>query len=144
MKSEFWLYFENGLPKGTAQQKGERIAYRISGGKRVPYIHHYKKANVAAVRKELEYKLKQYAPKQPSDKPIKICVELFFSVKAPHRIWGHFKPTKPDGSNYCKELFDAMTATGYWIDDAQLVDERIKKYYASSSAIHIIYEEVEP
>ena len=28
MKIEFYLHFENGMPKGTAQMKGETIKYR--------------------------------------------------------------------------------------------------------------------
>ena len=42
MKNEFYLHFEEGMPKGTAQEKGERIAYRFLGGKKVPYIDHYR------------------------------------------------------------------------------------------------------
>ena len=52
--NEFYLRFENGMPKGTSQEKGECIRYKISGGRRVPYIHHFKKATIYVRVEELK------------------------------------------------------------------------------------------
>ena len=143
MTTDIFLKFESGMPKGTAQQKGERIAYTIKNGKRVPYIHHYKKAAVSALRSELEYKLKRYKPKEPYEGAVKLTVILYFDKKSPKKSWGPYKTTRPDCSNYVKEIEDAMTSTGFWIDDAQIADLHVKKYYAEKANIFIRVEELE-
>lgn len=143
MKHEIFMLFENGLPKGTAQEKGERIAYRVINGRRVPYIQHYKKTQVSAMRREFELRLKKHAPKTPSDKPIKLMVCLFFDVKSPKKLWGTYKITRPDCDNYVKEIKDAMTTTGFWYDDAQVADLRVIKRYAERGEIYIRVEELE-
>ena len=144
MTNEIYLRFENGLPKGTAQHKGERIATRYVNGRRVQYIHHYKTDSVSAARQEYEYKLMKYRPKTPSQNPIALTVCLFFSIKAPRRLWGTYKTTRPDCDNYAKELIDAMTAVGFWEDDAQVVDLHIVKRYAEQATIYIRWEELAP
>ena len=143
MKYEIFMLFENGLPKGTAQEKGERIAYRVINGRRVPYIQHYKKTQVSAMRREFELRLKKHAPKTPSDKPIKLMVCLFFDVKSPKKLWGTYKITRPDCDNYVKEIKDAMTTTGFWYDDAQVSDLRVIKRYAERGEIYIRVEDLE-
>lgn len=142
-KNEIFLRFENGLPKGTAQHKGERIATRFVNGRRLQYIHHYKTAAMSAARQEFELKLKRYAPKKPSDKPIGLTICLYFSIKYPKRLWGTYKITRPDCDNYAKELIDAMTGLGFWGDDAQVVDLHIVKRYAEQATIWIRWEELE-
>lgn len=144
MTNSFFLNFENGMPKGSAQQKGECIRYKIMNGKRVPYIHHFKKATVEGMREEFELKLKRYRPKTPSEAPIKLVVMLYFDIKGPKRLWGTYKTTKPDLDNYAKELIDAMTSVGFWKDDAQVTDLKITKRYAGTASIFIQWEELEP
>lgn len=142
MKTEFYLNFENGLPKSTAQQKGERIAYKIANGRRVPYIHHFKKAKVSSARTEFELKLKRYKPTEPLEGPIRLTVILYFDIKAPKKSWGNYKTTRPDCDNYAKELIDSMTSLGYWEDDSQIADLHIVKYYSEKGAIYIKAEEL--
>ena len=144
MTNSFFLNFENGMPKGSAQQKGECIRYKIMNGKRVPYIHHFKKATVEGMRAEFELKLKRYRPMTPSEAPIKLVIMLYFDIKGPKRLWGTYKTTKPDLDNYAKELIDAMTSVGFWKDDAQVTDLKITKRYAGTASIFIQWEELEP
>ena len=53
-----------------------------------------------------------------------------------------YKPTRPDTDNYIKLFKDCMTAAGFWLDDAQVVDERIIKTYAENATIGVSWEEV--
>ena len=46
----------------TDQQKGECIKWRPSGGKMVPYIHHFTKDKVIAYHNRLAYHLLRYRP----------------------------------------------------------------------------------
>ena len=99
MKHEIFLYFDDhGPPRTTAQEKGEKISYKIINRKRVPYIAHYRKPEVEEARTLYAYKLKPHRPKTPSVLPIKIEVFAYFDVKDRSK-WGKPKPTKPDAEN---------------------------------------------
>ncbi len=135
MTNNFVLHFEGKLPAGTAQQKGEAIRYK--NGR--PYIQHYKKANVEALRTILELKLGKYAPAVPTDAPVRLFVWVCFDVKD-RNLWGKYKTTRPDADNYVKELKDAMTTVGFWNDDAQVVDLRVVKTYAEKASITVQIE----
>lgn len=138
MKS-FMLLFENGMPKGTAQQKGERISYAKNGR---PYIQHFKKKTVAQSRAELVRRLQDHAPEAPTRKPVRLEVLLTFDIKD-RKKWGNYKTTKPDCSNYIKELEDAMTECGFWEDDSQVAELSITKVYAEKASIQITIDELE-
>lgn len=136
-KIEFTLNFPT-MPQGTAQQKGERVVFK--NGK--PIVIHYKKQNVAIARREFEIALRKYRPAEPMQNPVKVVVCLYFDVKT-RGLWGHYKDTRPDAENFCKEFFDAMTTQGFWRDDAQIVDMRIVKRYAEQASIYVRAEELE-
>lgn len=138
MKQSFILTFENGLPKGTAQQKGERVAYK--NGK--PFVLHYKKDSVNTARQLFAMQLKPYRPAKPLTGCVALSVALFFSVKERAK-WGKYKTSRPDADNYCKELIDVMGSLGWWLDDAQIVKLKISKQYAEKAAIFIHCEEVQ-
>ena len=143
MTNSFFLYFENGMPRGTSQEKGECIRYRIDNGKRVPYIHHFKKNQISATRQEYELKLKRHRPRTPSEAPIRLTARFYFDVKE-RKLWGKPKTTRADCSNIVKELEDAMTAVGFWRDDSQIVELKVSKSYAEKATIFIQWEELEP
>ena len=139
MKNTFYLNFENGLPKGTAQQKGEAIRYKANGQ---PYIQHYKKDKVTAMRTEFILRMKKHAPKVPTEKPVRLIVFLCFDIQD-KKLWGKYKTKRPDCDNYVKELKDAMTDCGFWKDDAQVADLRVVKTYAEKGSIAVTVEELE-
>lgn len=141
MKHEFYLHFDQGLPRTTAQEKGETIKYKRVGSKLVPYIAHFRKPEVQALRTILGYKIKPFRPKNTTILPIKLEVYIYFDVKESAK-WGKYKTTKPDCDNYVKELKDVMTDLGFWVDDAQVVDLHVVKYYAEKATIFIRWEEL--
>lgn len=143
MKTEFYLHFPEGLPRATSQEKGEAIRYKKVNGKILPYIDHYRKPHVQALRNELTLKMKRYRPEQTSEKPIRLTVILYFDIKAPKKLWGTYKTTKPDCDNYVKEIKDVMTLLKFWKDDNQVVDLRVVKYFAEKGTIFIRMEELE-
>ena len=145
MKTEFYLHFPEGLPRTTAQMKGEAIRYKYDPKtqRKIPYIEHYRKPEVQAQRNRLAYMMKKYRPQKPSDKPIRLTVILYFDIKSPKKLWGTYKTTKPDCDNYVKEIKDVMTILGFWNDDNQVVDLRVIKYYAEKGTIFIRVEDIE-
>ena len=151
MRDQFYLHFET-MPKGTSQQKG----VRITNGR----AHFYSKGNVAEAEAAFLSQLIQHKPKKPSDKPIRLVVWFAFDTKK-KKLWGGeippeeyldlyinpwanftYKPTRPDTDNYIKLFKDCMTKAGFWLDDAQVVDEHIVKTYAEKATIAVFWEEV--
>ena len=73
----------------------------------------------------------------PLDGPLKVVVSAYFPVPASKpKKWqaaaldGRIRPTKkPDGDNVLKAIADALNLI-VWIDDAQIVDATVRKFYA--------------
>lgn len=133
LKDQFTLYFEEGMPEGTAQQKG----VSTKGGK----VRFYEKDKLKKARIIIMSKLLQHKPEKVSEQPIKLEVFFAFNVKD-KKLWGKYKPTRPDTDNSLKLLKDLMT--GIWYkDDSQVVDERVVKVYSKKASITIKIEELE-
>lgn len=137
MNKSFILQFEEGMPKGTAQQKG--VAIRYKNGR--PYVQHYKKDKVDSARHAFIYKMKRYAPEVPSESPIRLNIWLCFDVKDRHK-WCKYKTSRPDADGYVKEFMDAMGDCGFFKDDSQVVDLRVIKTYAEKASIFVQWEEL--
>lgn len=133
MKDEFYLHLES-LPRTTSQEKG---VYVVRGR---PIF--YEKDETKKARKIFTHALKPHKPKMPSDRPIRLSVWFFFDVKDKKK-WGKYKSTKPDTDNYLKLFKDCMTDVGFWEDDAQVVDEQIRKTYSEKATIFVRWEELE-
>lgn len=129
--STIYLAFPSGLPKGTSQQKGVRVV----NGK--PCF--YKKSKIDSARTQFIYALKRFAPDVPSKKPIRLSVHFFFDIKDKAKR-GSWKTSRPDADGYLKEFQDAMTECGFWEDDSQVVDLRIRKSYSTNDEGGIIVE----
>ena len=131
MRDQFYLHFDT-MPSGTAQQKGVRIVH----GK--PMF--YEKSEVKTARQLFTLELKHHAPKVPSDKPIKLIVWFAFDTKN-KKLWGQYKPTRPDTDNSLKLLKDCMSGL-FFKDDSQVVEETVIKTYAEKATIMIKWEEI--
>lgn len=117
-------------PKATHQQKGERI---VGSGKNA-FIHHYEKKNVKDARALFMAHLKQYAPEAPIEGAVRLVT--VFGYKAPTKK-KHLTPktTRPDTDNIIKLLKDCMSASGFWLDDSQVFDDRIIKRWTTTPGI---------
>ena len=131
MKDQFLLTFEEGLPKGTAQQKRYDPRRGI----------YFKDRKLLDLERIFHIALKPYRPEKPSDRPIRLDIWLTFSIKAPKRVWGTWKPTKPDVDNYVKAFIDQLSGD-FFYDDAQVVDLRVRKTYAEKASIFVQWEEL--
>lgn len=132
MKDQFILKFPDGMPEGTAQQKG----VYVRGGK----VRFYEKEKIKVTRNRLLAELLPHRPGKVSEKPIRLIVFFAFDVKDKQK-WGKYKTTRPDTDNCLKLLKDLMT--GLWYkDDSQVVDERVVKVYSEQASIMIKIEEL--
>ncbi len=90
------------------------------------------------------------AGRQPTAQPVVVIVEARVQLPA---TWSRRKQlaalarqvwptTRPDCENYLKTL-DALNGV-VWVDDKQIVDERITKIYSEHPGLTVIVETVEP
>ena len=131
MRDQFYLHFDT-MPTTTQQEKG----IKIINGK--PMF--YEKSKVKEAKAMFISELKSHAPKVPSDKPIKLIVWFAFDTKN-KKLWGQYKPTRPDTDNSLKLLKDCMSGL-FFKDDSQVVDEQVIKTYAEKATIMIKWEEI--
>ena len=132
MKDSFYLHFDK-MPKATAQMR------QFNGKTKTCY----KSKALEETERLYRVQLLPHKPEKPVEGPIKLFICLYFEKKKPKMLWGKYKTSRPDADNFCKALIDQMTKTGYWIDDAQIADLHIKKYYAEKASIYIEWSEVE-
>ena len=110
------------------------------------FAHAYKTPEQEANEKTLETYLKEYVPDHPLEGP----VELIFTAALPIPISASKKrqaammegrelPTKrPDLSNLCKQIEDAMTRLQFFRDDSQITSLKCCKIYQSKGFWQII------
>lgn len=127
----------------TDQQKGECIKWRASRGRMVPYIHHFTKPTVLAYHRRLGYHLLRYRPEKPIEGPVAIYITWCFPTNK-KKDWNMPKKTKPDVDNMAKGILDILTELRFFLDDNQVCELGLKKYWSSKkdagTFINIYYD----
>lgn len=121
---EIWI--PGKPPTATSQQKG-----RTSTGV------WYKPAKLKQAEAYYMRGLRFNIPDAPLEGPVILSVDFRFPATKPHKP-GEPKITRPDTDNMIKLLKDCMTRSSYWIDDAQVAEEIIKKTYAEEPGVKIL------
>ncbi len=124
----FFLNFEPNPPTVTHQEKKVRVV----NGKPMFYMP----PELKEARALFTAKLKPFAPKEPWNCPIMLCISWRFRFPVSRRVRNDaewvWKTTKPDVDNLRKMLQDVMTDCGFWKDDSlvcRVVEEK-KEYPA--------------
>lgn len=136
-KIEFFL--EGTPPRATHQEKGVTIRFG-KGGK--PYPVFFDRKGVKEARKAFLYTLPEYAPDYPWEGAIRLETLWLYPRNGKHKE-REPKITKPDTDNMIKLLKDCMTESGFWLDDAQVADERIAKAWSDTPGIKIRVERIQ-
>lgn len=121
------------IPRTTHQQRGVKIVH----GRPMFYT----KDKVQEVKDLYTLLLRTHRPEQPLAGALRLVVKFYYPVRKPHKD-GEPKTTRPDTDNMIKLLKDVATACGYWIDDAQIADERVVKAYSNPSGIWFEVEQI--
>ena len=120
------IFIPGKPPTATSQQKG-RSASGVW----------YKPAKLKAAEDYYLWGLKSYRPAEPLEGAVILSVEFRFPATKPHKD-GDPKITRPDTDNMIKLLKDCMTKLGFWVDDAQVCMETVRKSYATEPGVKII------
>jgi Holliday junction resolvase RusA-like endonuclease len=117
-------------PTRSAQQKGAFVCKRASGKLGVQF---FTKKAVKQAGEAMKAVLRPIVPAQPFDGPVVFDVRLVYpwlksSTKAERA--NSLVPiiTRPDCSNLVKQIEDVMTELGFWHDDSQICDLRVRKF----------------
>lgn len=122
--NEFYFYLIGDPPRGTAQQKGERV---IAGR----YIQHYDKDKIKSAKARYIYELKQFAPSVPWNCPVEVEIKFYFEKKSVKKDVR--KLTRPDLDNSEKLLLDCMVKAGFFSDDSIICRKITEKWYTPSN-----------
>lgn len=113
--------------KGVTKRNGKTIFYNRRGTDNA----------------ELKALLMRNAPPQAIGKDVPIILDVIFTFKhQKKKLWGKYKPTRPDLDNLLKNLQDYMTKIGYYADDSQIVVLCARKFYGNKNKIEIEISEV--
>ena len=82
-----------------------------------------------------------FKPDTPITGPVHLEVTWGFKANSKKQLYS-YKLTKPDTDNLQKTLKDVMTASGFWVDDAQVVSEVCKKLWVNEPGIVIKISEL--
>lgn len=96
--------------------------------KRPGQLGKYRYDTQANLKRKVGYFFKKAMAGQPPYKgPIALIIRLYFRPPLNNK---HFhKISKGDVDNYAKFYMDCMTDAGVWIDDAQVFDLHVTKYF---------------
>jgi len=130
--SDFFLYMSQ-IPAGTAQQKRTN---RYTGA-------FFESETVRRARTMYTALLMPYRPNTPHKAPLAVNVTFAYSI-IDKKKRGKDKTSRPDVDNLVKLFLDCMTACGFWYDDADIADLRIKKIYSDidDAWIHVTIDEI--
>ena len=129
-------------PKATSQSAGKRIM--VIKGK--PMFFKNKQAQGA--ENDLLLMCSPHAPQAPMQGPLTLEVSFVFpwrKSETKRRQATGYQPndTRPDCSNLIKLLEDCMTKLGFWNDDGQIADLRVKKGWGDNVGITVRVEPIE-
>lgn len=113
--------------KGVTKRNGKTIFYNRRGTENT----------------ELKRLLMRNAPSKPIAKGVPIILDVIFTFKhQKKKLWGKYKPTRPDLDNLLKNLQDYLTTFGYYTDDSQIVVLCARKFYGNKNKIEIAITEL--
>lgn len=143
--------FLHDNPNSTAQEKGERIAYKYitKDGRafKIPCIEHYEKSQITAQREEyrnaLRAFLKVFKQKPPQfSGPVELSVIFFFQTPE-RKKWGSYKITKPDSDNVVKLLQDCLANESFFeVGDQQVASLHVTKIWSDRAKVSIEINEL--
>lgn len=141
--------FPSSSESSPTQNPDRLDAFLDFGGKNPPTVTHqmhrvtvkdgkprfFDSPELAKARADICARLEQFTPDAPFEGPLSLSVAWLFRDSRGREGW---KDTKPDTDNLEKLLKDCMTRARFWIDDAQVCEERVLKMWSKSPGICIV------
>ena len=139
---EIWERFISCVPPRKTHQNTVRVGTNRKTGRG----HIYTTKDVDDTWIAL---LATHAPPEPMTGPLCLYVDITWpwnnsdAKRVRHlKIVPHWK--RPDLDNVCKALFDAMTTTRWWLDDAQIAELTVCKWRGGEPGIRLALKRCAP
>ncbi len=124
----FFIDFNGRNPPTVTHQM-----HRVTVRNRKPQF--FDSPELAKARADICSRLERFTPDAPFEGPLALSVIWLFKDSRGREGW---RDTKPDTDNLEKLLKDCMTRMRFWIDDAQVCDERVLKMWSKAPGICIV------
>jgi len=132
------------IPWLIAAKQADRS--RIVTGKGRQFVHHYQPKKVVDNARSLAALCSPYRPSKPLEGPIRLDLYVVFpwlkKHRPKHRQNGPIpKDTKPDADNTCKQILDVLQGCGFFSNDSQISDLRVRKRFGDSPSVGVTISE---
>lgn len=116
------------------------------------FVNAYTPAKTRAYERALAMTAKAVMrSRQPLEGPLQVTVTASLGVppswptkKRDAALSGVLRPiSRPDGDNYQKLAWDALNSL-IWVDDSQIVDAQVVKFYSETPSLRIEVKSLEP
>lgn len=129
---------------------GEPVAQgRPRFSRRGQFVSTYDPPKSKAYKEYVKQIVRQELHIEPLTGPVKVDVKVYRGIQKTgsklikrQKQYGIIRPTvKPDTDNYYKAVSDALTGI-VWVDDNQIVDMHVSKWYSDTPRVEIEVEEL--
>lgn len=111
------------------------------------FFHTYTPTKTRKAENAIGTEALKHRPAQPLPGPLEVHIDVFRarpkSMTKRERLTLLHPITKPDADNYAKLILDALNGI-MWLDDAQVVDLRVRKFYDDTPRCEVRIIEIEP
>jgi Holliday junction resolvase RusA-like endonuclease len=134
------------IPMLLEPKQGDRShIVRTKSGK--SFIAHYTPKKVKKSAATMASLIAPWVPARPLEGPLRLTVDFYYpwrkSESKKAQAGGMIaKSTKPDIDNLLKNLADTMQASCFFVNDSQLADVRIRKWWHRHPGIEVKLETV--
>lgn len=136
-------------PKATSQSAGKRMFIpKDKEGRVTGRPMFFKNKDAKQAEHDFTVLLQPFRPPAPIDNPIKLEVDIVWPWRATEPNWRRalgrvYHTSKPDCSNWIKQMEDCMTKLRYWNDDGQVCDLHVTKAWGDKVGIYVSITEME-
>lgn len=132
------------IPYTMCAKQADRSRIAHMGGKQ--FIRHYQSKEVTENAQALASFVAPHRPPAPLGGPIRLDVLVIFPWLKGHSAkvrsnGGIPKETKPDVDNILKQLDDVLERSGFFGNDAQVSDVRVRKRFGAMPTVQVRIEE---
>lgn len=130
-------------PKATSQGAGKRMFIpKDKEGRVTGRPMFFKNKDAKQAEHDFTVLLQPFRPPAPIDNPIKLEVDIVWPWRATEPNWRRalgrvYHTSKPDCSNWIKQMEDCMTKLRYWNDDGQVCDLHVTKAWGDQVGIFV-------
>jgi Holliday junction resolvase RusA-like endonuclease len=104
------------------------------------------KKELRQARQTYESLLQPFRPQRSLTGPVRLSLTFSWphlkSSSAKRRAAAYPKTTKPDCSNLAKTFEDCLVRTGFFVDDAQVVELLVRKVHGGDVGIRVSIQEI--